>query len=247
LKAAGAVLAALLAAAAGLGLATALFQGGGDGEPRQLRAAIVDQLELTAPNPAFAEEARRLLEANGYTVDYFGGEEITVDFYRALPGGGYALLILRTHSTAEITRGQEGVSSISLFTNQPYSEELYYEEQLAGRVGFAQYEEGGPKFFGVTSDFIRHSMKGSFKDTVVLMMGCDGLVNDRAADAFAGKGARAFIGWDGLVSAQHTDEATQFLLRYIVAERTEPAKAVELTMAAVGPDPDYGSRLAARP
>lgn len=207
------------------------------------RAALVDQLSLTAANPEFVSESRRLLEANGYEVDYFAGEDVTVDLYRTLPKRGYDLVILRVHSTAIISRGDEDVTSVSLFTGQPYTRDLYNEEQLQGRVGFAQYAEDGPKYFGVTSDFIRDSMEGEFDNATVLMMGCQGFINSRGADAFADKGARTFIGWDGLVSAKHTDEATELLLHHIVEEGEEPEEAVERTMADVGPDPDFGSRL----
>jgi hypothetical protein len=124
---------------------------------------------------------------------------------------------------------------------------LYYEEQLEGRVGFAQYTEDSPRLFGITSEFVRESMNGSFDDTVVLMMGCQGFINAQGAEAFEDRGASAFIGWDGLVSAQHTDEATLLLLRHLVEEEEEPSDAIDQTMAAVGPDPDYGSRLVARP
>lgn len=211
------------------------------------RAAIVDQLSLTAANPQFIEESEALLKANGYVVDYIGGEDVTVDFYRTLPERDYDLVLLRVHSTAAVSRGEEDVTSVSLFTGQPYSSDLYYEEQLQGRVGFAQYSEGTPKLFGITSDFVRDSMKGEFQDTVVLMMGCQGFINDRGAEAFADRGARAFIGWDGLVSAQHTDAATELLLRHLVSEGADADEAVALTMADVGPDPDFGSRLVSQP
>ena len=219
--------------------------GGSSGGGR--RAVIVDQLSLTAPNPDFVRDTRALLEANGYTVDYAGGEQITVDFYRNLPKGNYGLVILRVHSTAEVTRGSEDVTAVSLFTGQPYTRELYYQEQLQGRVGFAQYTEDGPKFFGITSEFVQKSMNGDFNGATVLMMGCQGFINNRGAEAFADKGARTFIGWDGLVSAQHTDAATEALVRQIVQNGADPKKAIELTMADVGPDPTYGSHLISRP
>jgi hypothetical protein len=206
----------------------------------------VDQLSLTAANPEFVNESRNLLETNGYEVDYFAGEDVTVDLYRSLPERDYDLVILRVHSTAIITRGEEDVTSVSLFTGQPYTRDLYDEEQLQGRVGFAQYTEDGPKYFGVTSDFIRNSMKGQFDDATIVMMGCQGFINDRGAEAFADKGARTFIGWDGLVSAKHTDEATRLLLRHLVAEGADPEDAVASTMADIGPDPDYGSRLVSK-
>jgi hypothetical protein len=224
--------------------AMALVGGSGDDEKR---AGIVDQLSLTAPNPQFGEDARRILEERGYEVDYFPGEQVDVDLYRSLPERDYDILLLRTHSTAEVERGDESVQSVSLFTNEPYSRDLYYEEQLAGLLGFAYYEDDGPQFFGITADFIKNSMKGDFGDTIVFGMGCQGLINELAAQAFAEKGARTFIGWDGLVSADHTDRATLDLLQRMLANDAEPAEAVAMTMAQVGPDPDYGSVLVARP
>jgi hypothetical protein len=208
--------------------AMALIGGSGDDE---MRAGIVDQLSLTAPNPQFGEDARRILEERGYEVDYFPGEQVDVDLYRSLPERDYDILLLRTHSTAEVERGEESVQSVSLFTNEPYSRDLYYDEQLAGHLGFAYYEEDGPQFFGITADFIKNSMKGDFGDTIVFGMGCH----------------RTFIGWDGLVSADHTDRATLDLLQRMLANDDEPAEAVAMTMAQVGPDPDYGSVLVARP
>jgi hypothetical protein len=221
--------------------------GGGGGDDGVLRAGIVDQLSLTAPNPEFRQEATRMLENDGYTVEYVSGEDVTVDLYRSLPERDYDLLILRVHSTAEVSRGEEDVTAISLFTGEPYSRDLYYDEQLDGRVGFAQYTEESPKLFGVTSRFVRNSMKGKFDDTLVLMMGCQGFLNAEGAEAFEARGARAFIGWDGLVSATHTDEATQTLLRYLIVQDQEPADAIARTMTDVGPDPDYNSQLVSRP
>jgi hypothetical protein len=202
---------------------------------------------LTAPNQEFVDESVSFLRSNGYEVDYFAGESVTVDLYRELPEGDYDILLLRVHSTAEVSRGEEDVTSVSLFTGQAYSEEMYREEQLEGRVGFAQYTEDSPRLFGITAEFVRESMKGNFDDTVVLMMGCQGFINAQGATAFEDRGAAAFIGWDGLVSAQHTDEATALLLRHLVEEGAEPSEAIAQTMASVGPDPDYGSRLVARP
>ncbi len=212
-----------------------------------LTAAIIDQLELTVPNPEFVSEVTGLLEDNGYVVDYIPGSDVTVDLYRDLPRHDYELIILRVHSTGEISRGESDVTSVSLFTGQPYSEDLYYEEQLSGAVGFAQYTVDSPKLFGVTAEFIRNRMEGKFDDTVVLMMGCQGFINAEGAEAFADRGARTFIGWDGLVSAQHTDAASSQLLQYLIQDGIDTREAIDLTMAEVGPDPDFGSQLVARP
>ena len=199
------------------------------------------------PNPEFVSDVTTLLQTNGYAVDYIGGTDVTVDLYRQLPKLDYDLLILRVHSTGEVSRGETDVTSISLFTGQPYSEDLYHEEQLSGAVGFAQYTLDSPKLFGVTAEFIRSSMEGTFDDSVVLMMGCQGFINAEGAEAFADRGARTFIGWDGLVSATHTDAASSQLLRYLVQDGIDTRDAIDKTMAEFGPDPDFGSQLVARP
>lgn len=216
-------------------------------EDGELTAIIVDQLDLTVPNPEFVTDITSLLESDGYSVEYVAGEDVTVDLYRALPKGDYDLVILRVHSTADVSRGDDSVTSVSLFTGEAYSEDLYYDEQLSGAVGFAQYTEDSPKLFGVTAEFVRERMEGRFDDTVVLMMGCQGFINAEGATAFTDKGARTFIGWDGLVSADHTDEATRLLLRHLITDGAAGRDAVDLTMAEIGPDPDFGSQLLARP
>jgi hypothetical protein len=217
------------------------------GEDDSRRAVIVDQLSASQPNPAFAESARGILQGDGYVVDYYSGDEVTVDLYRNLPGGNYDLVILRTHSTAVVSRGEEEVQTVSLFTNEPYSETAYRNEQLDGKVGFAQYSDEGPKWFGVTSSFVKSSMKGNFDDALVIGMGCQGLVNDLAAEAFSAKGARAFIGWDSNVSAGHTDKATERVLQLITVEGLSPSAATAKTMDELGPDPYFGGSLVARP
>ena len=218
-----------------------------DGDDGVLTAVIVDQLELTVPNPEFVSTVTDLLQDSGYAVDYVPGNDVTVDLYRQLPKLDYDLIILRVHSTGEVSRGETDVTSISLFTGQPYSEDLYYEEQLSGAIGFAQYTPDSPKLFGVTAEFIRNSMEGRFDDSVVLMMGCQGFINAEGAEAFTDRGARTFIGWDGLVSAKHTDAASAQLLRYLVQDGIDTRSAIDKTMAEFGPDPDFGSQLVARP
>jgi hypothetical protein len=214
---------------------------GGDSGPA--KAVIVDQLGATYPNPDFGAQATAILEDAGYAVDYVAPEDVTVDFYRKLPSGGYDFIVLRTHSTAEISRGDEDVKSVSLFTNEPYTRDRYYEEQVAGRIGFAQYNDGGEQYFGVTADFVRESMVGRLNGATVVMMGCQGLLNDLAAQAFYDIGAGDFISWDGLVSGEHTDAATEELIRNITVNGLPSDEAVTRTMAKVGPDPTYGSQL----
>jgi hypothetical protein len=225
-----------------------LFSGliGGTSGSRPQTAAIVDQLSLTRPNPSFAEAATETLEQAGYTVDYYPGEEVTVDFYRDLPTHGYDLLILRVHSGMAREDG-EPTGYVSLFTAEPYSSTEHYEEREARRLGRAKYYDGSPEYFSIVPDFIEFSMTDKFDETTIILMGCNGLTTSVTAEAFVQKGAEAVIGWSGRVSAPHTDAATERLLRHLLIERLTTRDAVAQTIAEVGPDPEYDSSLLVYP
>jgi hypothetical protein len=237
--------AALAAAAVACGLVFwGPFSSGGSPGPRT--AVIVDQLSLTQPNPAFAEAARSVLEQAGYLVDDFEGNEVTVEFYSGLPLRDYDLVILRVHSGQAAVWG-EPTDYVGLFTGEPYNETKYAEAEDAGLVGAATYYHGSERIFGISPEFITSGMWGKFHDTTVIMMGCDGLKSETTARAFIDKGAKAVVGWSGRVSASHTDAATENLLQHLLIEGHAMRDAVALTMAEVGPDPDYGSTLLSYP
>lgn len=205
-----------------------------------LKAAIVDHLSISHPNQAFVKECSAILEEAGYSVDYYKGEEVSVEFYRDLPTLGYDLIVFRAHSTYI-----QKYLSLAIFTSEPYNKERYVQEQLRNRVarGFIEpYREGDPNYLVITDKFVRHSMKGSFKDTLIIMMGCNSMKKCMAS-AFLEKGAKAYIGWDGLVSAKHTDLATIQLLKQLLLERQTIAKAVGQTMEAVGSEPQNKNTL----
>ena len=199
------------------------------------RAAIVDHLSLHQPNPNFNQTASAILEEAGFTVDYYPGEEVTVNFFRDLPKHDYGLLILRVHSGIGVVEKDW----VCLFTSERYTRSKYVDEQLAGRIMAACFQNPPepPYFFGVNPDFIRLSTKGRFQNTIVIMMGCDGLRYPTLAEAFISKGAKAYISWDKAVSASHTDEATIHLLRQLVIEKQTIEKAVSETNKEIGPDP----------
>lgn len=207
------------------------------------KVAIVDQLSLTEPNPAFVETTEKLLERAGYIVDYFPGEEVTVDFYRDLPTHGYSLVILRNHSSVVRTTVSDATGVTGLYTSEPYSKNKYSLEQKTRRLIVAWYNEGGPQYFGIAPEFVRSSMKGDFAGATVILMGCDGLSSEMLAEALLERGAGAVIGWTGLVSATHTDAATEHLLQHHLLDGLPMQQALEQTMAEVGPDPEYDSTL----
>ncbi len=209
-------------------------------QQRRAKAVIVDHLSISWPNPAFVKKCTALLHKAAYDVDYYRGDEVTVELYRQLPIHGYKLIVLRTHSTYI-----HKYLSLAMFTSEAYSKHRYVSEQLRNRVGsgFIQpYRDGDPRYLVVTDKFVRYSMKGSFDDAVIVMMGCSG-IKKCAATAFIEKGAKAYIGWDGLVSARHTDRATIQFLEHFLTEKQTVAKAVGQTMRDVGRDPKHKSHL----
>jgi len=210
------------------------------------RAAIVDQLGASQPNQTFIEEATALLEEAGFDVYYYESDSVTVEFYRNLPKHCYSIILLRVHSATFNPERRV----LDFFTSEPYSESKYVRDQLKDQVravAFAPYEEGDPVYFGITDKFVRSKMKKDFNNTMVIMMGCDGLKYDDMAEAFVEKGAEVYIGWSGLVSASHTDQATVDLLRRFLIGGQTTEEAVTGTMNALGADPKYESMLSYYP
>jgi len=213
----------------------------------EFKAAIVDHLSLTQPNQTFVQTVKSILGKAGFSVDYYKGEEVTVEFYRNLPTHGYKIIVFRVHSTAALSSGTEYVeTSISLFTSEPVSKTKYIYEQLTDRlvkVFYLPYSEGDPSYFGITDGFIRESMNGRFDNAIIIMMGCDGLTNAQMAKAFLDSGAKVYVGWNGPVLASHTDDSTSRLLQRLLFERQTIDQALMETFLEVGADPFYKSLL----
>ena len=234
----------LSAAAVGGVLVLVAGRGGGPPPPVPNTAVIVDHLSLTAPSPEFVDAATHTLEEAGFTVDYFPGEEVTVDFYRNLQTKGYELIIFRAHSS-QIQGEWKGkmYDETVLFSDEPYDKTLYVDEQKDFSLGQVYASEGGPRFFGIGSGFVRSSMRGNFEGTTINMMGCNGLKTRTTAQAFLDRGAKAVVSWDSDVSSGHTDRATERLLELLAGEGLTPEEAVAQTADELGPDPAYDAEL----
>lgn len=211
-------------------------------QTQQRKAAIVDHLSISQPNQTFVQTSTTILEKSGWTVDYYPGEDVTVGFYRNLPTHDYGLIVFRVHSAL----GSIHQSFLFLFTSEPYSAFGYWYEQATNQISdvfFLPYNEGDPKFFGISPEFVKSSMNGKFENTIIVMMGCDGLTHSDMAEAFVKKGAKVYVGWSGPVSARHTDQATTQLLKHLVTEEQTIMEAIGKTMEEVGTDPEYESSL----
>jgi len=86
-------------------------------------------------------------------------------------------------------------------------------------------------------------MKGRFANAIIIMMGYEGLKNIDMANSCINKGAKVYIGWNGSVSASHTDQATTQLLKHLLTEKQTTEQAVTEMPKEVGPDLVYKSLL----
>ncbi len=254
----------LLAAVLGLALAGVAAAAGviawsssGGGKPGPPRAAIVDQLAMTDPNPDFVAAATRELQNAGYVVEYYKSELVTVDFYRNLPGRNYQFILLRSHASESVGKidpatGKftgEFTDSSGLFTSEVYSRTRHVDDQRANLLMVDSYIDRPIKdhFFGVTPAFISSAMRGDLHGATIVLMGCSGLKTDDLAKAFVARGAKDFVSWDGSVTAQHTDAAGEALLRNLFSAQLDLRQAVARTMEQTGADPAFGSKLAVYP
>ena len=74
-------------------------------------------------------------------------------------------------------------------------------------------------------------------------MGCSCLYLDELAQAFVGKGASTYLGWDAAVDLSYVDDATISLVRNLCTKGLTVRKAAAKTMAEKGPDLYYGAVL----
>ena len=225
------------------------------------RALIADQLGHYHPNPEFVREATAMLEAAGYAVEYLPTEAITVDFYRRLPLRGDDLILLRAHGTVSQYNRADGSTQardfVSLASGERIPEDLVFEDPfqlLAAQEGWLERftmldENSNPDESGVfliTQGFFTYAMEGEFNDSVLVLMGCDGLRGSATAEHFVQqRGARAVVGWDGEVSARHMDDATLHWLQHYLQDSSNPAllEAVQDTQQRFGPDPFFAGEL----
>jgi hypothetical protein len=213
-------------------------------EPKVRKAALVDQIALTNPDPEFTAQALAYLNEAGFSTDVYEGEEVTVELFRTLPEKGYQLILFRSHSTNILNEAITG-GPVFLFTSEVYDKSKYVKEQLANRIGRAKilYDETSPLYFAIVAGFVRHEMVGHFDDTLIIIGGCQSLGTPDLAQAFIERGASAVIGWNDWVDLSHNDQAILHLLRGLTTEKLTLEQAVRKTMNEIGPDPTYDSIL----
>ena len=198
-------------------------------------AAIIDQLTVQdeLANPTFNANCTSMLEAVGFDVKYYSGKDVTVNFYKDLPLKGNKVIILRVHSAV-----RNDSDFVDLFTSELFVEGKYsaYGDQIS-KAKFLipphhEYFAIGPTF---VHNPINPAMKGTFADSVIIMMGCASLNKTTMAEAFVSRGAKVVIGWTRLVLLDDSDESTMQLLKYLLERELNIEDAVNK----VNQDPPY--------
>ena len=224
-----------------------------DNEESVPRAVIIDQLSSEIPNTTFENKSIQILEGDGYLVDYIKSENVTVDFYKELPGMNYELIVFRTHAIAK-----QNTDPVTLFTGESYSTERYITEQLLGYVkraapiGTIQYnasisntepvlEDDGSlsytlpvqreafaekEYFAISPKLVHEIMVGKFPSSTIILGGCNTLSNPTMAEALVARGASTIVGWDDQVSSWENDKAILTLLEETVTKNQEMEDAI---------------------
>ena len=199
------------------------------------RAAIIDGIGLTKPNPEFIEEAKNALSRAGLSVEVYVGEKVTINLLRSI--GGYEMLILRTHSAVSQTDGY-----LYIFSAERYNRNQYVIEQMEGIVREARtFIEGESPYFALRADQL--GGENGLKGTTIIIMGCNGTNSYKTIKTLLIRGAKAIIAWNGYVDLTYTDKITLNLIKAVYTEGLSYKEAIEKIMKQYGPDPIYKSKL----
>ena len=201
----------------------------------QRSIALIDQMGSQYPNPAFASNVSLTAKTAGFRFDYYPPRTITVDFFVNLPNHHYSIIILRTHGTGIIATDPAAIA-----TSEDYSTSQHVADQFTDRV--TSVDVNGTRYFALKPGFVSDAVCGGFSGTIIMAMYCEGAGVTSLARAFFERGSAAYIGWDGLVTVSHTDQAFESLVKLLV-EGKPVGQSVQDVMMTPGPDPIYGSRL----
>ncbi len=91
----------------------------------------------------------------------------------------------------------------------------YQADLLSKRL--AVYNTTNSAYFGVLPSFVTHYSSTNFPDSLIYMSSCRSLYNDSMANAFLGKGAKTFLGYDNYVNAAFAKaRAIEFFTRWVI-------------------------------
>lgn len=179
-----------------------------------LKAAIVDQLSGEFPDPEFVADVNTSLMEYGFSVNYT--DKPTVEFFKGLARNNYGIIVLRVHSAL-----RNDSSTVDFFTSEPFNTQDHVQERDEGLVvkGILNYSGTVKEYFAITPGFVA-KLEGKFPKSIVLAMGCWSLKHglEQMANAFTGKGAKAYFGWSNLVEPSNVSNETAKLIRRLLVE-----------------------------
>ena len=184
------------------------------------KSTIIDQLSIeeNCVSYSFIANCTSLLNNSGFEVEYCEGEDVTIDFYENSLSRGGKVIVLRAHSAV-----RQNTNSVDLFTSEIYQESLAFgryshlvEYRHISKAVFDVYPYN--EYFAVGPSFVEFVMKGSFDNSLIILMGCDSLNKTTMAEALVRRGAKAVVGWTKRVLLDDTDASTLQLLKYLLAE-----------------------------
>lgn len=202
-----------------------LFQQQPHNDHFSLKAAIVDQLSGDFPNPTFVDNITAVLTEYGFSVSYYNKPD--VEFFKGLARNNYGIIVLRVHSAL-----RNDSSTVDFFTSEPFNTQDHVQERDEGLVvkGILDYSGTVKEYFAITPGFVG-KLEGKFPKSIVVAMGCwslkDGL--EQMANAFTGKGAKAYVGWSSLVEPSNVSNETAKLIRRLLVEDKTLEKAANET------------------
>jgi len=212
--------------------------------PRSIeaKAAIIDPLSSTQlkenvsrhQNLTFIREAKNLLMKRFSTVDYYS-DNATIEQYRRLPTLGYKFIVWRTH-TALDEGGFVAISSSEKYDSRKYA------EYAVGQITLCNITHDPNLYFAITPRFIKEIMTGGLKDSVVVLMSCNGLNQYYygTAEALVEKGAKAIISWTGWIDPSDNDNSISLFLDRLINENSTISEAVDRAPTFTYP---YGSSV----
>jgi len=220
-------------------------------------ALLYDSLSVEYPNDSLVEAIVSALEEAGVEVTVVKGYNASLDWLVA--ASRFDLVIIRAHGAYNGDPGSGRPLGTYIYTGLP--EALAYtvygdylvEGLERGYFAFGVIPRPGvpleelTRYLTVSPLFIREQLP-PMQGAIVVFSGCYGLADERLAQAFISLGARAFIGWDGNVTLQHSDAALAALVEELAASGWDPHAAAEAVASSLGPDPYTGAvlRVAAR-
>jgi hypothetical protein len=197
-------------------------------QPAEAKAAIIDQLgssklddAIRYENQSFIQSARELLYKRFSIVDYYS-DNATVEQYSKLASAGYKLILWRAHSALDLS------SKFIAMSTTDRNGSISYDQYPDGSLTLVSITGDPILYFGITPTFIEQVMTGTFQDTVIVLMSCNGLQQGylKTALAFEAKGAKVIISWDNWVSTTDNDYAANLLLQYLIDENNTVSAAV---------------------